>query len=59
MKKNYFVDAHIKTKKLENFWEEYLIKSKLHTPYISEGKLKFKEKGFEPTCWVRRHIFIK
>jgi hypothetical protein len=40
------------------FWEDYLIKKQIYTPYISEGKIKFKEKSFEPTCWVKRHIFI-
>lgn len=58
MKKNYFVDAYLKTRNLEIFWEDYLIKSQIYTPYISEGKIKFKEKSFEPTCWVKRHIFI-
>ncbi len=56
--KNYFVDAYLKTKRLENFWEDYLVRSKIYTPYISEVKIKFKEKSFAPTCWVNRHIFI-
>lgn len=58
MKKNYFVEAYIKTRNLENFWEDYLVKSKMYTPYFSEGKIKFKEKSFEPICCIKKHIFI-
>lgn len=56
--KNYFVDAYLKTKRLENFWEDYLVKSRIYTPYLKDGKLNYKQKTIEPICSLKPHIFI-
>lgn len=56
--KNYFVEAYLKNKRLKSFWEDYLVKSRVYTPYITGNKMYFKKRSIKPLCSLKPHIFI-